>query len=143
MSDKKRVLIIDDDRDYVEAISTLLAAAGYEVSRAANGTEGLDMAKTLRPDLILLDVMMTERTEGFFTLQTMRNIPALASTPIVVASSVYTEFPRFRVSPKAGWLPADQFLPKPIDPATLLSEVERLTSQKEGGQQPTGTRTRG
>jgi len=128
MSDKKKVLIIDDDRDYVEAISALLTASGYEVSRAANGTEGLDMAKTLLPDLILLDVMMTERTEGFFTLQTMRSVPALAHTPIVVASSVYTEFPRFRVNPKAGWLPADQFLPKPVDPATLLAEVARLTS---------------
>jgi len=128
MSDKKRVLIIDDDRDYVEAIAALLTASGYEVSRAGSGSEGLDLAKTLRPDLILLDVMMSERTEGFFTLQTMRSVPDLAHVPIVVASSVYTEFPRFRVSPKAGWLPADQFLPKPIDPATLLSEVARLTS---------------
>ena len=128
MSDKKRVLIIDDDRDYVEAIAALLTASGYEVSRAGSGRAGLELAKALRPDLILLDVMMTERTEGFFTLQTMRSIPALAHTPIVVASSVYAEFPRFRVNPKAGWLPADQFLPKPIDPATLLSEVARLTS---------------
>src|SRR5512140_558532 len=99
MSQKKKVLIIDDDPDYVEAISALLSASGYEVSRAADGTEGLHMAKALQPDLILLDVMMAERTEGFFTLQTMRSIPALAHTPIVVASSVYAEFPRFRVSP--------------------------------------------
>ncbi len=143
MSQKKKVLIIDDDRDYVEAISALLTASGYDVSRAANGTEGLDMAKALEPDLILLDVMMTERTEGFFTLQAMRSIPALARTPIVVASSVYSEFPRFRVSPKAGWLPADQFLPKPIDPATLLSEVARLINKIEGGQQPHGAERRG
>ena len=130
MSDKKRVLIIDDDRDYVEAIAALLAASGYEVSRAGSGRAGLELAKALRPDLILLDVMMTERTEGFFTLQTMRSVPDLEHVPIVVASSVYTEFPRFRVSPQAGWLPADQFLPKPIDPETLLSEVARLTSTR-------------
>lgn len=128
MSEKKRVLIIDDDSDYAAAITALLENSGYEVSRAANGTDGLDMAKALRPDLILLDVMMTERTEGFFTLQSMRSVPALARTPIIVASSVYAEFPHFRVNPKAGWLPADQFLPKPIDPETLLSEVKRLTT---------------
>ena len=128
MSEKKKVLIIDDDPDYVAAISALLEGSGYEVSRATNGTEGLDMAKTLRPDLILLDVMMTERTEGFFVLQSMRSVPALAGVPIVIASSVYSEYPHFRVNPQAGWLPADQFLTKPIDPETLLSEVERLIS---------------
>ncbi len=130
MSQKKKVLIIDDDRDYVAAISALLEGSGYAVSRASDGAEGFDLARALEPDLILLDVMMTERTEGFFTLQRMRAVPALARVPIVVASSVYSEFPHFRVDPKAGWLPADQFLAKPIDPATLLSEVERLISAR-------------
>jgi CheY-like chemotaxis protein len=126
MNDKNKVLIIDDDQDYVAAITALLEASGYAVSSGADGAEGFDLARTLQPDLILLDVMMTERTEGFFTLQRMRSIPALAHTPIIIASSVYTEFPHFRVDPKAGWLPADQFLAKPIDPETLLSEVKRL-----------------
>jgi two-component system alkaline phosphatase synthesis response regulator PhoP len=128
MSEKKRVLIIDDDPDYVAAIAALLEGGGYEVSRAANGADGLDLAKTQRPDLILLDVMMTERTEGFFTLQAMRSVPALTHTPIIVVSSVYTEYPHFKVNPTAGWLPADQFLPKPVDPGMLLSEVKRLIS---------------
>jgi two-component system, OmpR family, alkaline phosphatase synthesis response regulator PhoP len=128
MSEKKKVLIIDDDPDYVAAIAALLEGAGYQVSRAGNGADGLDLAKTERPDLILLDVMMTERTEGFFVLQSMRRVPALADVPIVIVSSVYSEFPHFRVNPKAGWLPADQFLAKPVDPETLLSEVERLIS---------------
>jgi len=126
MSDKKKVLIIDDARDYVAAISALLEASGYAVTSAPDGTAGFDLAKTLQPDLILLDVMMTERTEGFFTLQRMRGVPALAHTPIIIASSVYAEYPHFRVDPKAGWLPADQFLTKPIEPETLLSEVKRL-----------------
>jgi two-component system, OmpR family, alkaline phosphatase synthesis response regulator PhoP len=128
MSEKKKVLIVDDDPDYVAAITALLEGSGYEVIRAANGTDGLDLAKTERPDLILLDVMMTERTEGFFVLQSMRSVPALADVPIVIVSSVYSEFPHFRVNPKAGWLPADQFLAKPVDPETLLSEVARLIS---------------
>jgi two-component system alkaline phosphatase synthesis response regulator PhoP len=128
MSEKKKVLIVDDDPDYVAAIAALLEGAGYEVSRAANGTDGLNLAKTERPDLILLDVMMTERTEGFFVLQSMRKVPVLADVPIVIVSSVYSEFPHFRVNPKAGWLPADQFFAKPVDPETLLSEIARLIS---------------
>ena len=126
MSEKKRILIIDDDRDFVAAVSALLEHAGYAVRSAPNGTAGLEEAKKFGPDLVLLDVMMSERTEGFFTLQAMRAEPATARTPIAIVSSVYTEFPHFRVDPKAGWLPADEFLPKPVDPETLLKEVARL-----------------
>jgi CheY-like chemotaxis protein len=84
-----------------------------------------------QPDLILLDVMMTERTEGFFVLQEMRRSPTLSRTPVIVISSIYTEEPVFRVSPEAGWLPANLFLAKPVDPARLLEEARRLTGQSE------------
>jgi two-component system alkaline phosphatase synthesis response regulator PhoP len=131
MSEAKRVLLIDDDPDFVAAIEALLESAGFEVQSAADGREGLRQAKTGRPDLILLDVMMTERTEGFFTLQELRRIPALAHTPVIVISSIYTEEPVFRVSPEAGWLPADLFLAKPVDPARLLNEVRRLLGRSE------------
>jgi CheY-like chemotaxis protein len=133
MNDRKKVLIVDDDDDFATAVTALLEHAGHSVGRASDGTAGLAMAKSMRPDIILLDVMMTERTEGFFTLQAMRRVPELARTPIVIVSSVYTEFPQFRVDPRAGWLPADMFLAKPIDPQTLLSEVERLTTARESG----------
>jgi two-component system alkaline phosphatase synthesis response regulator PhoP len=128
MSDPKTVLIVDDDPDYVNAISLLLESAGYRVLSAADGREGLEKAKLHSPDLILLDVMMTERTEGFFTLQEFRRIPGLSRIPVMIVSSIYTDQPIFRVSPEAGWLPADLFLPKPVDPARLLDEARRLTS---------------
>ncbi len=130
MSESKKVLIIDDDPDFVSAIQTLLESEGFGVLHAANGREGLHLAKTLQPDLILLDVMMTERTEGFFALQELRRIPALSRTPVIVISSIYTEEPIFRVSPEAGWLPANLFLAKPVDPARLLEEVRRLTTTR-------------
>lgn len=126
MSNPKKVLIIDDDPDFVSALEVLLQSSGYEVCAAANGREGLHLAKTQQPDLILLDVMMTERTEGFFTLQELRRTPGLKSTPVIVISSIYAEQPLFRVSPEAGWLPADLFLPKPVDPGRLLEEARRL-----------------
>jgi CheY-like chemotaxis protein len=140
MSEGKNVLIVDDDGDFVRAVSTLLETHGYRVHSAADGREGLKLARGLRPDLILLDVMLTERTEGFFTLQALRAIPALAHTPVIVISSIYTEEPVFRVSPEAGWLPADLFLPKPVEPARLLREADRLTAARAGaaagGQEP-------
>ncbi len=129
MSEPKTVLVVDDDRDFVAAIEVLLTSSGYRVATASNGREGLQEAKKLQPDLILLDVMMTERTEGFFALQELRRVPALSHTPVIVISSIYTDQPVFRVSPEAGWLPADLFLPKPVEPARLLEEARRLIGQ--------------
>ncbi|HYK92085.1 MAG TPA: response regulator, partial [Acidobacteriota bacterium] len=84
MSDPKKVLIIDDDPDFVTAIESLLESAGFGVQRATNGRDGLRLAKASQPDLILLDVMMTERTEGFFALQELRRVPGLNRTPVIV-----------------------------------------------------------
>jgi DNA-binding response OmpR family regulator len=61
----KKVLIIDDDVEYVEAIANLLDAKGYDVTSASNGKDGVKQAKEQKPDLILLDVMMTTKSEGF------------------------------------------------------------------------------
>lgn len=129
MSESKTVLIIDDDRDFVRAIQTLLESSGFKVRSAASGREGIELAKAIEPDLILLDVMMSERTEGFFVLQEMRRMPALSRTPVIVVSSIYTDLPSFRVDPEAGWLPANLFLAKPVEPARLLAEAIRLTSE--------------
>ena len=129
MSESKTVLIIDDDRDFVTAIETLLVSSGYRVATASNGREGIQQAKKVQPDLILLYVIMTERTEGFFTLQEVRRIPALSRTPVIVISSIYTDQPVFRVSPEAGWLPANLFLPKPVEPMRLLEEARRLIGE--------------
>jgi len=126
MTKPKSILIIDDDSDFVRAVGDLLVSAGYAVESAGNGRDGLSLAKQIQPDLILLDVMMAERTEGFFTLQQIRSVPALRHTPVIVASSIYTDQPSFKVSPDAGWLPADLFLPKPVDPARLIQESARL-----------------
>jgi two-component system, OmpR family, alkaline phosphatase synthesis response regulator PhoP len=129
MSESKTVLIIDDDSDFVRAIQALLGSSGYKVRSAANGRDGLQLAKTIEPDLVLLDIMMSERTEGFFVLQEMRRIPALNQTPVIVLSSIYSDEPAFRVDPQAGWLPANLFLAKPVEPTRLLAEVVRLMSE--------------
>ena len=99
MTTSRSVLIIDDDADFKRAVGGLMTASGFTVITASNGREGLELAKSARPDLILLDVMMDERTEGFFTLQQIRRFPALRDTPVIVVSSIYTDQPSFRVNP--------------------------------------------
>lgn len=132
MSEPRTILIIDDDPDYAGAIQHLLEREGDTVLRASNGRDGFALAREAHPDLILLDVMMTERTEGFFTLERLKHDPAVRDIPVIIVSSIYTEYPRFNVDPKAGWLPADAFLAKPVDPQVLLEEVRRVLAAAAG-----------
>ncbi len=121
----KRILIVDDDADFAEAVSSFLTAHGYLVIQARDGQEGLRLAQTERPDLVLMDVMMRERTEGFFTVQQMRRMPELSAVPVFIVTSLYSHIPEFRITPDSSWLAHDEFLPKPVDFPELLEKIRR------------------
>lgn len=126
------VVVIDDEKSVVNLLRVILETDGYTVYEALTGQLGLGAVDAVSPDVVLLDVMMTERTEGFFTLERLKRDPELRHIPVLVVSSIYTEFPRFTVDPAAGWLPADGFLAKPIDPRVLLDEVTRVLAGAAG-----------
>jgi two-component system, OmpR family, response regulator VicR len=136
------ILIVDDDHDFSESLAAFLRAHGFRAVQAYDGEEGLRMARLERPDLILMDVMMSERTEGFFAVQQMRRDPSLDGTPIFVVSGLYTAVPEFRIEPSRGWLAHDEFFAKPVDLDALLAAIEAgLTAARaEAGAlpQPTG-----
>ena len=123
----KKVLIIDDDADFAESVRTLLEHSGYEVLRARDGDEGVALAASAKPDVILCDIMMKERTEGFFTIQTLRRTPGVEDTPILVIRSVYEVLPFFKAPPDRRWLNHDAFMRKPLNPDALLQMVEAAT----------------
>ncbi|HEV2444607.1 MAG TPA: response regulator [Candidatus Sulfopaludibacter sp.] len=125
MADKKRVLIVDDDQDFVEAIGCFLEANGLTVLRARDGPEGIKVAKMERPDLILMDIMMNERTEGFFAIQEIRRDPSLQHVPVFVVSSFCTRLPDFQIPSSGGWLAHDMFFAKPVDTAQLLEKIRQ------------------
>ena len=125
MGNQKRILIVDDDRDFVDAVAALLEANGFIVSKAHDGGEGIRLAKMERPDLILMDIMMNDRTEGFFTVHEMRRDPALDGVPIFVLSSLGAELPDFKIPSSGGWLAHDMFLAKPVDPVQLLEKIRQ------------------
>jgi two-component system response regulator Irr len=138
MSEPKTILIVDDDSDFVASMREIVESAGHRALTAYDGAEGFRVASTRRPDLILLDVMMAEPTEGFKVLQQIRATPAIATTPVILISSIYTDLPAFKVMPEAGQEEADLFLPKPVDPANLLEQVARLLEQ--GRRRPSARR---
>jgi len=128
MPDEKRILIVDDDHDFVEAVSCFLELNGFKVLRAHDGAEGVKLAKMERPDLILMDIMMNERTEGFFAIHEIRRDPVLKNVPIFVVSSFCTALPDFEIPSSGGWLAHDMFFAKPVNMRQLLEKIgERLS----------------
>jgi CheY-like chemotaxis protein len=119
----KTILIVDDDPDFAEALGSFLRASGFRVKEARDGGEGLRLAKLSRPDLVIMDIVMKERTEGFFTVQEIRRTPELKDVPVIVLSSLYENFPEFQIAPDSGWLEHDAFFHKPPDMPALLSEI--------------------
>jgi CheY-like chemotaxis protein len=126
----KKILIVDDDADFAEAMSSLLESSGYQVLKAKDGSEGLKVAKSEHPDLVLMDVMMRERTEGFFTVQEMRRTPGLEKIPVFILTSLYSQVPGFRITPDANWLAHDAFFPKPVDSAQLLEKIGQVLAER-------------
>ena len=127
MGAPKKVLIIDDDKDFTQSVTALLQSDGYEVFDAPDGEMGVEKAKVERPNLIILDIMMRDRTEGFFTMQNMRSIPGLKSVPVIILTSIYDGHPEFTIKADPSWLPCDVFLTKPVEPERLLREIRKLT----------------
>ncbi len=119
-----KILVIDDDNDFVESIVNLLEARGYEVASASNGKDGVAAAKAQNPDLILLDVMMTTRDEGFNVARELQSIDEVKGTPVIMVTGVRREMNLpFGFEPDETWLPVKQILEKPVKPETLLNAV--------------------
>lgn len=124
----KKILIVDDDPDFVESIKTLLETSGYSVVTAFDGTSGLAMAKKERPNLMILDVMMASNTEGFEVSRKIPETPELRNMPVILVTGITKEMHLpFKFEPDASWLPVDSVMEKPIQPDKLLARIaERL-----------------
>jgi DNA-binding response OmpR family regulator len=128
---EKSILIVDDDADFVESTACFLAANHFRVLKARDGRQGLQLAKREHPDLILMDVMMDERTEGFFTVQEMRRDRELKDVPIFMLSALYEKAPDFAIVPERGWAAHDEFLAKPVDMTQLLEKIRRRIGEPQ------------
>ena len=130
-SKARKILIVDDDPDFVEAVSSFLEAHDCVVVKARNGREGLKLAKLEPPDLIIMDIVMNERTEGFFTVQEIRRTAELKTVPIFVLSSLYSKVTDFGISPDSGWLAHDEFFSKPVNMPELLEKIRERTDEHD------------
>lgn len=118
----KHILLVDDDPDLTLANRLVLESAGYQVETASSGKEGLEKMRARKPDLVLMDVMMTSPLEGYYITQQIANEPELRDVPIVMVSSIAST--QYAESfPTNQYLNIVEFISKPIEPEKLLERV--------------------
>ena len=125
----KKILIVDDDPDLVEAVSTILESKGYEVSAAYGGIEGLEKAKTENPDLIVLDVMMPDK-DGYAVCKELKGDPKYRTIPILLLTAVASKITTTRYTQHMGMeTEADDYIDKPVEPDELVKRIELLLAK--------------
>ena len=121
-----KVLVVDDDPDFVEIARTVLESKGHTVITASDGEQALKRASVEKPDIVLLDVMMSTVLDGLNVSQVMREDPTLKDIPIVMITSI-ANTPHAGLFPTDEYLAVDGWISKPASPAELLKIVARLT----------------
>ncbi len=124
--EKRNVLLVDDDRDFVEAIKTSLENQGFQVSTAFDGEEGLTKAMKLKPNLIILDIMLP-RKEGYAVCHDLKENETTSHIPILMLTSLgKKEEGKSGAEIVAKGHKADGYLEKPIEPSVLVEKAKSL-----------------
>jgi two-component system alkaline phosphatase synthesis response regulator PhoP len=121
-----KILVVDDDPDMVEVMKVALESASHKVVVAYNGQQGVDKARSQKPDAIILDIMMPVK-DGFVTCKELKDDPSCRDIPILVLTGVSEHFAHSRYAKSMGLdLDAEDYIDKPVDPKTLLARLDRL-----------------
>ncbi len=125
-----RILVVDDDPDFVEYTRIVLESQGYEVQTAATTEAALRMMRQDKPDVVLLDVMISYVLDGLNLTRQLRDAPALKDIPVIMISAIVSR-EEAGVFPTDEYLSVDAFMTKPVDPADLLAQVAKLMQTRE------------
>ena len=130
MEKKAKILLVDDDVDFVEATKTILESKPYEVIVAYEGEEGLQKARKENPDLILLDIIMPVK-DGFTAAEQFKKDPQLSKIPVIMLTSFSTRGAGTGIPRGRGiTLEAEDYIEKPVTPQELLHKVETYLKPK-------------
>jgi CheY-like chemotaxis protein len=127
-----KIMVVDDDPAIRESLQTILESRRYTVITAADRTEGMDKIKAEKPDLLILDIMMSSWLDGLDMSKKLKKDPQFKDMPIVMLTGV-REKTGFDLRPRSGgpdWCSVDAYLDKPVPPDVLLAEVEKFLSRK-------------
>jgi two-component system alkaline phosphatase synthesis response regulator PhoP len=126
VNSKKRVLVVDDEPDFVAVVRRNLEQEGFEVEEAYDGEEGLKRIRANPPDAIVLDVMMPEK-DGYSVCAELKADEQYAGIPVVLLTAVASHVPSTRYTHHSGMtMEADDYLPKPASAEQILDSLKRL-----------------
>lgn len=124
MSEKKKVLLVDDDPDFVEAVKVIVQSGGYDVRVACDGKEGLEAVAEERPDIIVLDVMMPVM-DGHKTCAALKGNKDTADIPIILLTAVADRVTTSKYTHRDMLeSEAEDYMPKPVEPKELLDLIK-------------------
>lgn len=126
--DKKRILIVDDEEDIVNVLRFRLEANNYAVLSASEGQEGLNKARTEKPDLVILDLMLP-KLDGYKVCRMLKFDETYKSIPIII----FTARAQKKDEELGMEMGADAYIAKPFEPEVLLGKIKELLSKQQEG----------
>ena len=125
-----KILVIDDDEDFLVAVQMALEAHGFEVETASDSREGIDKVLSTRPDLVILDVIMDTDYAGFEVARALREEHHQRELPIIMLSNIHSlkKVP-YRFAPDEAYLPVDLFLDKPVEAEVLVRTIREVLGE--------------
>ncbi|MHC4461348.1 MAG: response regulator [Planctomycetota bacterium] len=127
-----KILVVDDDQDIRDSLQSILEGQQYTVVTAADRTEGMEKINIEKPDLVILDVMMSTWQDGFEMARELKKNPQLKNMPILMLTGVKdkTGIDFKSTAGDPAWCPVDGFLDKPVEPSILMAEIGKLLLKK-------------
>jgi CheY-like chemotaxis protein len=127
MGDTSKIVLIDDNPDFLFTMGTFLKRSGYEVLTASDGQKGIELINRERPDLILLDVMMETLFSGFEVCRQVRTNPETQGIPIIALSDMSDDLGvKFERTTDEEYFSPNAFIEKPVDKERLLETMRGL-----------------
>lgn len=128
---KGKILLVDDDLDFLEMHKAVLKHRGYDVLTATSSQEGIERVRAEMPDLIILDLMMEKHDAGFYFSKQIKGDPLFKKIPILMVTAV-AEITGYRFSTEEDgyWMKTDDFLNKPVKPEDLIKKIEKLLAER-------------
>jgi CheY-like chemotaxis protein len=123
IEDMAKILVVDDDPDFVNLTRTILRSKDYEVSTAANGEQALATMRKDKPDVVLLDIMMAYILDGLDVGREMAEDVELKDIPVIMVTSLTGARAQVEL-PSDEYIPVEDWIHKPIDPDDLLERIE-------------------
>jgi two-component system alkaline phosphatase synthesis response regulator PhoP len=134
MSKKTKILLVDNDVDFIDLNKAVLENNGFEVVIAYSGAEGLDRVRFEQPDLIVLDLMMEKHDTGFGFARAIKADPTTKDIPILMLTAVGSETGMdFSQELDGYWMKTDDYANKPLLPEDLVKKINELLARSAQG----------